>query len=262
MQQVSDFFEESETLFALLDTLSESDFERPTQFKNWTTNDVLVHLQFWSKAADLSLVDPDAFTSLFAELHDALKSGNLREFENARIKERGSELVSLWREFYTDMTSRWASVDPKTRVKWAGPDMSVRSSITARQMETWSHGQEVFDLFAEERAEGDRIRNVVVLGVNTFGWTFMVNKMEPPSQMPFLNLQSPSGAIWNYGEETASSSITGNAVEFCQVVAQTRNIADTRLKVEGEVAQLWMQYAQCFAGAPETPPEPGARAKS
>jgi len=38
-----------------------------------------------------------------------------------------------------------------------------------------------------------------------------------------------------------------------------RNIADTDLQVTGAVANDWMSKAQCFAGAPETPPAPGSR---
>jgi hypothetical protein len=48
-------------------------------------------------------------------------------------------------------------------------------------------------------------------------------------------------------------------VEFCQVVAQTRNIEDTALRVSGEVAHEWMSLAQCFAGPPVDPPAPGSR---
>ena len=60
-------------------------------------------------------------------------------------------------------------------------------------------------------------------------------------------------------EENTESLIEGDAVEFCQVVTQTRNIADTGLKATGEAAAKWMAIAQCFAGPPEEPPAPGAR---
>jgi len=42
-------------------------------------------------------------------------------------------------------------------------------------------------------------------------------------------------------------------------VTQVRNIADTKLRVVGEVAKRWMSIAQCFAGGAETPPAPGTR---
>lgn len=41
--------------------------------------------------------------------------------------------------------------------------MSARSCITARQMETWAHGQEIFDALGVVRRDGDRIRNVAHL---------------------------------------------------------------------------------------------------
>jgi hypothetical protein len=53
--------------------------------------------------------------------------------------------------------------------------------------------------------------------------------------------------------------VEGSASEFCQVVTQVRNVADTRLRVSGETARRWMAIAQCFAGGPETPPAPGTR---
>ncbi len=258
MQQAIDFKDESDVLAVLLEPLPEEDFDRATQFKGWTVNDVLVHLHFWNKAADQSLNDPDGFGALFGELSNSLATGSLRSFENARIKERGQGLLSTWKAYYQDMAERWKELDPKRRVKWAGPEMSVRSSATARQMETWAHGQAVFDLFGEVRAEDDRIKNIVVLGVNTFGWGFKVRKMDVPEPMPFVSLAAPSGAKWTFGE-AGTDTVSGSAVSFAQIVTQTRNVADTDIITKGEAAHLWMKNAQCFAGPPETPPAPGSR---
>ena len=44
--------------------------------------------------------------------------------------------------------------------------MSVRSSISARLMETWAHGQEVYDVLGVLRVNSDRIRNIAHLGIN------------------------------------------------------------------------------------------------
>ena len=149
MQQANDFRDECDTLLAILETIDESDWDRPTQFKNWTVNDVIVHLHFWNLAADQSLNDSEGFAALFGRLQKSLAGGTLRAFENAEIEPRGPELMAAWRDFYRDVADRWVSLDPKIRVKWAGPEMSVRSSMSARQMETWAHGQEIFDLFGK-----------------------------------------------------------------------------------------------------------------
>ena len=39
-----------------------------------------------------------------------------------------------------------------------GPDMSARSSISARHMETWAHAQELYDTLGVDRINEDRIK--------------------------------------------------------------------------------------------------------
>jgi uncharacterized protein (TIGR03084 family) len=259
LPEVNDFREECDELSSLLSTLSEDDWRRPTAFKGWTANDIFVHLHFWNKAADLSVFDSEAFASLLEEVNPAVQTRGLRKFENEKIAERGAKLYSAWRTLYQDMAARWRDLDPSRRAKWGGPDMSVRSMISSRQMETWAHGQALYDLFGRERAESDRLRNIVVLGVNTFGWSFRVRGDVPPREPPRITLTSPQGVTWSYNETSSSSTVRGAAVEFCQVVAQTRNVADTSLQVDGEAAISWLKHPQCFAGPSETPPAPGAR---
>jgi uncharacterized protein (TIGR03084 family) len=126
-------------------------------------------------------------------------------------------------------------------------------------METWAHGQEVYDLKRVERTPTDRIRHIFTLGVKTFGWTFVNRRLELPGPPPRVRLVAPSGAIWEWNETSGSGRVEGRAVEFCQVVTQVRNVADTQLEVEGDVATRWMSIAQCFAGGPVDPPKPGER---
>jgi uncharacterized protein (TIGR03084 family) len=260
-QQPSDFRDESEELYRLLARLADADFERKTQFKDWTINDVLRHLHVWNWAARLSLDDPDAFGDFRARLFEAFQQGRaVGEFEKQWIDDaKGRALLEKWREFYLAMADRFAAADPKKRVAWAGPDMSVRSSITARLMETWAHGQEVYDLLGVEREDGDRIKNIAVLGVNTFGWTFTNRGLAVPPDLPRVELTAPSGETWTWNEPSDDNYVAGRASEFCQVVTQVRNVADTNLEVVGETARRWMSIAQCFAGGPEEPPAPGTR---
>jgi uncharacterized protein (TIGR03084 family) len=187
----------------------------------------------------------------------------MRQFETHWIDGlTGRALVSRWRGYYTDMATRWVDADPKARLKWAGPDMSVLSSITARLMETWAHGQAVYDLLGIKRVDTARIHNIAVLGVNTFKWTFLNRGWTVPEQVPGVELVAPSGECWRWNESNTDDRVSGSATEFCQVVTQTRNISDTQLKVSGPVAERWMANAQCFAGPPETPPVAGTRAAS
>ena len=258
--QAEDFRMESETLFHAIETLDDTGLQLVTQFKGWTIEDILVHLHFWNIAADLTIKDDASFRDFAGDAFKALnETGSLRDVENAQIHLRGIALRAKWIQQVRDMAGRWIALDPKLRLQWVGPSMSARSSMTARQMETWAHGMEVFDVLGVVRQEQDRILNIVVLGVNTFSWSHKVQGLDVPETIPHLCLTMPSGEIWEYGEK-GSSSISGTAVDFAAVVTQTRAVADTALEIEGDVATTWMTNAQCFAGPPETPPAKGSRA--
>ncbi len=261
MQQAEDFRQESRTLAQVLEPLADTDFKQKTLFKGWTIDDVLGHLHMFNVAAEKTLKSDEEFAAFFAPIAGLLGQGKtLLETQYPWLDGlRGRPLFEVWQKGAESCADAYASADPKRRVKWAGPDMSALSSITARQMETWAHGQEVFDVLGLERKEQDRIRNIAHLGVATFGWTFINRKLPVPDPAPHVRLTAPSGSVWEWNEPQDNNTVEGRAVEFAQVVAQVRNIADTDLAVRGETANNWMSVAQCFAGAPVDPPAPGER---
>ena len=258
MQQAHDFLDESKALYAQPLRLTDAEFDTPTLFKGWTINQILRHLHVWNIAAGKSLDGEEAFSAFLAQLMGGERGLSFNAMESRYLEGlSGSALVAAWRSEYERLADRFASTDPKARLKWVGPDMSAISSITARLMETWSHAQAVYDVLGVERVDHDRIGNIVRLGVNTFGWTFKNRKEEPPGPMPRLRFTAPSGTVWEYGE--GEDLIEGRATEFCQVVTQCRNLGDTQLQVTGPVAERWMAIAQCFAGPPQDPPPVGTR---
>ncbi|WP_322867766.1 TIGR03084 family metal-binding protein [Aquicoccus sp. G2-2] len=259
-EQVDDFLNESEVLFDAVRGLEDEDFARATQFKGWTVEDVLRHLHFWNRALHFSGQGEAAFKGIKTRVMAAFEAGtSLREVERKAVPETGAVLRASWIGFARALARDWQEADPKARLPWIGPEMSARSALTARQMETWAHGFEIFDLFGQAREETDRIRNIVVLGVNTFGWAHQVHGLPVPEALPKLILNAPSGAVWEFGD--AAGRIEGSAVDFAAVVTQTRALGDTGLKLSGAVAETWMAHAQCFAGPPEIPPAPGTRAR-
>ena len=261
LEQAIHFKEECNALYNLLINADNNSFKLNTQFKSWTINDVLYHLHVWNIAALLSLKNENEFKEFMQNFIEAIKSGNsAREYEKILSNNaEGLDLLYLWKEKYEKVSDEFAQSDPKKRVKWAGPDMSVRSSITARHMETWAHGQEVFDRLGAVRNDGDHVQNIIHLGVATFGWTFINRKLPVPGQMPYISLSLPSGRSVTYNEESNLSFVKGSGVEFCQIVTQTRNVLDTSIKYHGKIASAWMSLAQCFAGKPEDPPDKGQR---
>ncbi|UWQ61823.1 TIGR03084 family protein [Leisingera caerulea] len=261
MQQAEDFRAESRALAAILEDLPEAEFHRTTQFKDWTIDHVLGHLHLFNAAAEASLQGEEAFAAFIAPVLQDMQAGkSILECQFPWLNGlSGRALFQAWRQGAERCADAYAAADPKGRLKWIGPDMSALSAITARQMETWAHGQEVFDLLGLQRQEQDRIRNIAHLGVATYGWSFANRGLDVPEPAPFVQLTGPSGAVWKWNEPQGGNFVKGSAVEFAQVVTQVRNAADTSLQVAGATAQNWMRIAQCFAGPPETPPGKGSR---
>ena len=267
MQEAIDFKDECDAVAEILDALSDTDFETVTLFKAWTIEDIIAHLHMWNHAAALTLDSREKFQAFLAEIFAGMGDGKShpevqRDWIDRNLNGiRGSALFNEWRQLYPEISRRYAEADPETRVAWAGPDMSVQSKIIARQMETWSHSQAIFDVLGLDRTETDRIRNIAHLGVTTYSWAFRNRGETPPTPKPYVELLAPSGATWSWNEKQNNNSIRGDAVAFCQVVTQTRNVGDTDLVPTGSTAKRWMSIAQCFAGPPNPPPEIGARHK-
>jgi uncharacterized protein (TIGR03084 family) len=211
LPQALDFREESDALYALLEPLERRDWVRKTQFKDWTISDILSHLHFGNYLAYLSLTDGEAFLDLIRRSAAAAKTGTGHLAFGYQwlggVRERA--LLERWREFYFETAESFSEAEPTKRVRWVGPDMSVRSSISARLMETWAHGQAIYDLLGQVRRDTDRIENIVVLGINTFGWTFANRKLEVPAARPSVRLTAPSGASWEWLGPDSSNLIEG-----------------------------------------------------
>jgi uncharacterized protein (TIGR03084 family) len=261
LQESLDLQAEADGLRDFLETLDEEDWARPTAFMGWTPWDVVAHLHYFDRLSLLALDDEAAFAQKRAELIRKLGEG-LANREIAR-EELGAldakTLLAQWHTTCREMARKLGESDPKRRLPWFGPDMGVRMFTTARFMETWAHAQEIYDLVGVPRRVDDRIKHVATIGVKTFAWSFVNRGLEPPGPPPHLRLVAPSGEIWEWNEPSERERIEGPALDFCQVVTQTRHVADTGLEVVGEVARRWMEIAQCFAGGPADPPKPGER---
>ena len=264
MQQAHDYLAEAAQLENILSHYPESIFNRITLFKSWTINDVIGHLYMFDIAALKTLKSAEEFKSFYSPIAERLDQGqSLLESQYSFLGDlSGRRLLEKWRKTSGEIAIAYANADPKKRLQWVGPDMSAISSITARQMETWAHGQEVFDVLGIVRPAHDRIRNICHLGVATFGWSFQNRHIPIPEHAPYVCLTAPSGKVWEWNDPNTSNSITGTATAFAAVVTQVRNIDDTNLNVKGKISYQWMSIAQCFAGQPENPPLRGIRRRS
>jgi uncharacterized protein (TIGR03084 family) len=261
LQVSADFRDEVDELHGFLGSLESEDWERETGFMAWTPWDVVAHLHYFDRVSMASLEGEEAFAAERVALFEGIAAGRTnKEIARKRFDDLdAAALLAEWRDTAHALAEALGASDAKRRLPWFGPSMGVPMFTTARYMETWAHGQEIYDLVGVERRYTDRIKNIATIGVKTFGWTFVNRKLDVPGPPPYVRLVAPSGEIWEWHEPSEIDCVRGDAIDFCHVVTQGRNVADTALQVTGPVATQWMAIAQCFAGGPVDPPEPGTR---
>lgn len=263
MQVVTDLFEECQALRALVESVDEAGWAQPTVFHGWTIYDEIVHNHFLDLLSIRAMTDPEGFAPI---AHDVINRSrtdpdySFRAYTNETFGMLSrDEALARWVATYTELCEILKVRDPAEKMPWFGPPMTLESCANARQMETWAHGQDIWDLLGRRRENGDRIRNIAMLGVKTFGWSFINRKLEVPAHKPFLSLTGQSGAVWTWNDPDSPEQVTGPAEDFCLVVTQRRHVDDTRLAITGAGARQWLEIAQCFAGDPADGPAPGER---
>jgi uncharacterized protein (TIGR03084 family) len=254
---LDDLVAEQQALGSVLARLTTAQWELPTHAPGWAVRDQVAHLARFDDAARLAIVDAERFAEDVAASQSERAAGHEPRYLARSRTMTPPELVSWWREAGAALVTSARTVHAKARLPWYGPDMSAISFITARLMETWSHGLDVVDVVGIARPDTDRLRHVVFLGVRTRPYSYTNRGLAPDSTPVRVELEAPSGATWAHGEAGAESRITGTAVDFCRVVTRRRHVADTDLEIVGAPAREWMHLAQAFAGPPGEGRRPG-----
>ena len=259
MKQIcEDLRTEHEALDAALTDLDEEQWMIMTPSPGWNIKDQMRHLAYFDDRAALAASDAEAFGKHLEDVMSDM-TAFVTMLDDVGKTMPIPELMDWWRKERKIMLDAFAATGRKDRLPWYGPPMSALSHATARLMETWVHGQDIFDALKLKRTNTDRLRNIAHLGVTTFGWSYKNRGMEAPQTPVRVELTAPSGNVWTWGQGDAADKVSGPAEDFCLIVAQRRHVDDTRIVTVGEAARNWMLKAQCFAGPPTDGPKPGER---
>jgi len=249
-QLAQDLADESKALRTLLVGLDADGWDLPTPAAGWAVRDQISHLAYFDDQALLSATEPETFQ---AELEKLLANGGLstEAVAEAHRDLPGSALLAWFDTSRARLISVFAGLDGSKRVPWYGPPMSVTSSLTARLMETWAHGQDVADALGARLEPTSRLRHVAHIGVRTFGFSYALRGRTAPGDAVRVELTAPdSDEVWTWGDADAANRVTGPALDFCLVVTQRRHRDDTALVSTGPVAEEWLSIAQAYAGEP------------
>ena len=253
---IDDLTAETAALRAIIDPLPDAAWQQDTPAPGWTVCDQVSHLAHFDEAAVIAATDPEAFT---ADLARRLAAGNLEpDAITAEYRDLGpAELREWFAQARARLLSVFAGLDPAQRMPWYGPPMSVASSLTARLMETWAHGQDIADAVGVFREPTARLRHVAHLGVAARPYSFTANGLPPPASPVRVELAGPAGETWTWGPADATDRVTGPALDFCLLVTRRRHRDDTVVEATGPGARQWLAIAQAFAGPPGAGRTPG-----
>jgi uncharacterized protein (TIGR03084 family) len=244
----ADLVAETAWLDQVLGALAPAQWRLATPAPGWTIADQVSHLAYFDEATLLSIRDPDLF-----RLDAEALAGRGSDFPDQVAAEYrhlgGAELLRWFRAARLALLDGYASADPDARLPWYGLDMGLASSVTARLMETWAHGQDIADTLGIERPATSRLRHVAHLGVRSLPYSYLVNGLPQPDAPIRVELAAPGGGQWTWGPDDAADRVTGTALDFCLVVTQRRHRTDTGLVISGQTAGQWIAIAQAFAGA-------------
>jgi uncharacterized protein (TIGR03084 family) len=244
-----DLAAESAELYEVLDGLDDDAWERQTPAVGWTVRDQVTHLAWFDDAAVSAARDPATFRAEVDRLGGAV-DGLADHVARTHAAMPPREVLAWARTARRAYLDVYGELPPDARLPWYGPPMSAASSVTARLMETWAHGQDVVDALGLSRRATARLRHIAHLGVRTVGWSFQVHGRPIPDSPVRVELTGPDGDSWQWGPDEATDRVTGPAEDFCLVVTQRRHLLDTALRVTGPVAETWLGLAQAYAGPP------------
>jgi uncharacterized protein (TIGR03084 family) len=245
---VTDLAAETEVIEQMLAGVAEGAWELPTPAEGWMIRDQISHLAYFDEAATTAVLDPERFR---AEAQAQIAAG--MDFPDRLVLEHRAlpipELHAWFRRARLALITETGERDPKERVPWYGPAMSLASCVTARIMETWAHGQDIADALGVTREPSLRLRHIAHIGIGARAYSYAVRGLSVPEAPVRVELLAPDGTQWTWGPEDATDRITGDALDFCLLVTQRRHRNETRLDISGPAADEWMTIAQAFAGA-------------
>ncbi len=253
-----DLTAETAALRDMVAGLDDSGWRTPTPAAGWTVGDQISHLAYFDDAAIQSATDPEGFRE--QTLPAFAEGGQTADDIAERYRSMsGPELLAWFDASRRRLIAVFSDLDPALRLPWFGLPMSAASSLTARIMETWAHGQDVADALGVRRQPTARLRHIAHIGVRALPYSFAVNGLEVPPEPVRVELTGPDGQLWTWGPPGAANRVTGPALDFCLLVTQRRHADDTAITAEGSAAIRWLSVAQAFAGPPGSGRQPLAR---
>jgi uncharacterized protein (TIGR03084 family) len=240
--------------------LDEAGWATVTTPEGWTVTNQIAHLAWTDWASLVAIGEGQPWQDLLTKALETFNADppfvDAESIRWATNVDTHTEQLERWRAGRAELAAALRAVPDGQKLQWFGPPMSPTSMATARMMETWGHSQDVAEGLGIEVPKTDRCKHVCHIGFRTRGYVYASHFMEVPDVDVKLELTSPSGENWVFGNADAPESITGSAWDFALLATRRRHISDTDVIAHGAAAEEWLPMVQSFAGPPGNDPLP------
>jgi uncharacterized protein (TIGR03084 family) len=236
-------------LDGLLRGASRSDWDTPTRCPGWTVSDVVLHL-----------AQTDEFAVASAEGRIRQAAASWTQTDGApTVDDRAGALVTeqrgappakvleRWRSASAAVRDTLGTIDPSTRLTWVTGELAARTLATTRLAEAWIHTGDVAEALGVTRTPGPQLEPIVRLAWRTLPYAFARDGKDLAGPVA-VELTAPDGGTWVFGEpRTATTTVRGPAVDFCEVAARRLDPAASGLTATGPDAEAVLALVRTYA---------------
>src|SRR4051794_24798975 len=242
---VQDLVDEQDEMVRALQRIAPDDWLRPTPAWGWDVRDTVSHLAHTDElAVDTCTGGPRALGVLASRCASAADLTLLGVLEGR--KKSGADVLAWWEEARAVEREVLLALEPTATVPW-GLGMRPPAFATARLMETWAHGLDVFAALELDPVDTDRLAHVAWIGVRALPYAYSFAGLDRAPGPLRVELVLPSGAPWTFGPEDAPDRIEGPAGQLCRVFVQRLAASDAPdVIAHGDGARLALRSARAF----------------
>jgi uncharacterized protein (TIGR03084 family) len=237
--------EEYAALGAMLAALEDAAWAHPSLCAGWSVADVVLHLAQTEEGV-VSSTSGTAGSNFPRERTTTIDEAVERTVSSER-GQSGAELLERWTKASRASLAALREADPSGVFAWATNPLKPRTLATTRLSEHWIHANDISQPLGIDYPDTDRIWHIARLAHRTIPYAYARAGRDDPATA-FLELESPGGGRWAFGDQAAECHVRGPASEFCRIAARRLDPADAAGIVAtgaraGELLSLVRTYA-------------------
>lgn len=228
-------------LEAMLSTLTEQQWLSPSDADRWSIADVVVHLAQTEESVPLT-----ASQSVSAGWReDTQKVDDMVDQWVRAERDAPSAIFRRWCAAHRHAVAALRAADSERKVRWAAAPLKPATLATTRIAEHWAHALDIAKPLGLDYPDTERLRHIAWLGHSTLPYAFRIAGIDP--QPVFVELTSPGGSTWSFGEPSAETQVHGTAGEFCRIGARRLAPQDSQIVVTGPLGEQTLRLLRNYA---------------